>query len=116
VPEFRGNCPFLRNVTDQFPDVLKLHEYLACGKPVVATPLPNLREFADVLYFAEDTSQWVQAIEQALGETNPELRTRRQSVARENSWDSRVHTIIRLFDKNLDGHVRYETIADFERD
>jgi glycosyltransferase involved in cell wall biosynthesis len=86
---------------------LKLHEYLACGKPVVATPLPNLQAFSDVLYFAENADQWVQAIDQALGENDPDLKVRRVRVARENSWDSRVEKIASIFDEAVEDHYQH---------
>lgn len=82
---------------------IKLHEYLACGKPVVATPLENLAEFAEVLRFAEDPRQWVAAIEQALKEADPRLPAERVAVARQNSWALRVRTITELFEQRLQG-------------
>jgi len=80
---------------------LKLHEYLACGKPVVATPLENLREFADVLRFAECSDEWVSAIETALGDFDAGLARSRQAVARQSSWEHRVHVISQV----LKGYV-----------
>jgi glycosyltransferase involved in cell wall biosynthesis len=81
---------------------IKLHEYLACGKPVVATPLANLEEFANVLYFAEGEGQWLQAIGRALNEADCDLRAKRLEVARENSWESRVKTIVSVFNNTLE--------------
>jgi glycosyltransferase involved in cell wall biosynthesis len=69
---------------------LKLHEYLAAGKPVVSADIEAVREFDSVVDIARTTDQWIDAIEKALsqgGEGSPDSR---QKVARRNSWDSRV--------------------------
>ncbi len=72
---------------------MKLHEYLACGRPVVATPLENLKEFSNVLRFAQSPDEWLSAIESGLLERDISLAAARISVARENSWASRVKRI-----------------------
>jgi glycosyltransferase involved in cell wall biosynthesis len=72
---------------------MKLHEYFACGKPVVATPLDNLQEYANVLQFAQTPDEWVTAIQRGLNPADKSLCAKRISVARENSWASRINTI-----------------------
>jgi glycosyltransferase involved in cell wall biosynthesis len=42
---------------------LKLLEYLAAGKPIVATPTPASSSYADVAFIAGDVSSWVAAIQ-----------------------------------------------------
>ncbi|MBT3191558.1 MAG: glycosyltransferase [Verrucomicrobia bacterium] len=80
---------------------MKLHEYLACGKPVVSTPLLNLREFGEILSFAERPGEWLEVIQSALNETGPEPVARRAAVAKENSWRNRVHEIATLLESAL---------------
>ena len=70
---------------------LKLQEYLAAGKPVVSAPLPAVQPYAAVVYLAEGPEAFSAALSQALGEDGPERREARQAVARENSWEHRVH-------------------------
>ena len=81
---------------------LKLNEYLACGKPIVATPLENFEEFKDVLYFADMKKDWIENIQRCLEDQNTELEQKRISVARENSWDIRAKDIISVFQEKLD--------------
>jgi glycosyltransferase involved in cell wall biosynthesis len=78
---------------------LKLHEYLACGKPIVATRLPNLLEFQDVIYFADNAEDWEKKIEQALIEDRDKIRIKRTKIARKNSWDERIKVIVSIFEK-----------------
>lgn len=80
---------------------MKLHEYLACGKPVVAAPLENLAEFRAVLRFAESPEEWIAAIQDGLAQSDDALRVARISVARENSWLSRVAQISDCFKRRI---------------
>ena len=80
---------------------LKLHEYLACGKPIVATRLPNLEEYASLISLADRKHQWIPLIEKALEENNHEKVKKRIETARENSWDKRVDIIQELFNQRL---------------
>jgi glycosyltransferase involved in cell wall biosynthesis len=72
--------------TDQiYP--LKLHEYLATGKPVVATPLESFEEFADHLLLARSAEAWPDAVDAALAERDPARAAARREVARRHDWD-----------------------------
>src|SRR4029077_8433171 len=44
----------------------KLHEYLAAGRAVVATALPELRTYANVVWLAQSDDEFVQMIGRAL--------------------------------------------------
>jgi glycosyltransferase involved in cell wall biosynthesis len=73
---------------------MKLHEYLACGKPVVATSLENLKEFENVLSFADGIEEWIKEIDHSLKEIDSKSHyEKRVAVARKNSWDTRIETI-----------------------
>jgi glycosyltransferase involved in cell wall biosynthesis len=80
---------------------VKFHEYLCCGKPVVATCLENLKEFDDVLFFAEGIEDWLCKIQSALNESDPEMVQKRIEVAKENDWDNRVETIRSILQARL---------------
>ena len=84
---------------------MKLHEYLACGKPVVATSLLNLKEFAGVLTFADGLAQWLAAMEMALANSDSRSVNKRIAVARQNSWSSRVAYIADHLAEQLPKHA-----------
>jgi glycosyltransferase involved in cell wall biosynthesis len=67
---------------------LKLHEYLASGKPVVATPVRTLRDFSHVLKLASDVDEWEAAIASYLAgvDGGVEGAAARQAVARRYDW------------------------------
>jgi glycosyltransferase involved in cell wall biosynthesis len=66
---------------------LKLHEYLASGRPVVATPIDSVIEHGDLVTLAQTDSEWIAAIEQALLQQEDIQRRTRQDRARAYDWN-----------------------------
>ena len=98
VPEYIYACdvcllPYKINRWTEHIDSLKLYEYLACGRPIVATDIPVVREYADVLRVAEDTDAFGREIGLALRETDGEMVSRRREVAARNTWDQRQQAL-----------------------
>ena len=73
---------------------LKLHEYLAAGKPVISADIDAVREFNQVVSIAQTPEQWISAIELSLSATSEEALKDRQAVAAENTWEARVTQIM----------------------
>jgi len=74
---------------------LKLHEYLASGRPVVGVPIPSLQKFASLVKLAQTTDEWSQALNESLApaaysESQVEARRR---VARQHDWNRLVACI-----------------------
>jgi glycosyltransferase involved in cell wall biosynthesis len=82
---------------------LKMHEYLAGGKPVVSSPIRSVEDFKHVIALARNRAEWSRAIEAALsaGENTPEQRARRQRVARDYDWDGLVTKIVNTITSGL---------------
>ena len=102
--------PYVRDeyMETAFPG--KLNEYLALGKPVVATPLPELedfnREFENVLYLANDTASFEAVVRKALSERSPFLQERYRRVALSNSWSAKVEEMSRSIQEVLSSKLR----------
>ena len=58
--------PYVLNELTQAINPLKLKEYLASGKPIVASPLPEIVKWKDYIFLAESKTEWQEAIKQAL--------------------------------------------------
>lgn len=83
---------------------LKLHEYLASGKPVVSSPIRSVEDFQHVVALADSREEWSNSIKEALSqhENTPNRREERQAVAREYDWGPLVHKIARTIAVHFD--------------
>lgn len=93
------NPQILNEITDlNYP--LKLDEYLAMGKPVVATNTSFMRfYFKEYSYLADTKEEYVSQIERALSEDSPELISKRIEYAGEHSWEAFVSKIYEQIEK-----------------
>ncbi len=93
------NPQILNEITDlNYP--LKLDEYLAMGKPVVATKTSFMEfYFNDYSYLANTKEEYVNLIEKALNEDSPEKATKRIAFAMEHSWEAFVSKIYEQIEK-----------------
>lgn len=71
----------------------KIDEYLAMGKPVVATLTETMKAFADFTYLANNKEEYVSLISRALEEDSEELSKSRISFARTHTWENNVNAI-----------------------
>jgi teichuronic acid biosynthesis glycosyltransferase TuaH len=88
------NPQVLNDITrSNFP--LKILEYLALGKPVVATTTNTMTEvFSHDTYLATNTAEFLSQLEQALAEDSPQLAQKRIAFAEQFSWKKVVESII----------------------
>ncbi len=71
----------------------KIDEYLAMGKPTVATKTKAMEIFEKWVYLAKDKKEYVQLIEKALKENSPEKEAEREKTAQSHTWDANVEAI-----------------------
>jgi glycosyltransferase involved in cell wall biosynthesis len=89
--------PFKVNRLTEAVNPIKLREYLAAGRPVVSTPLPEVSPYGDVVTIA-GREDFVDAVVDVLGSGDPNsaCQARRLRVAGE-SWDRVADSIEALF-------------------
>ena len=74
---------------------LKLHEYLASGKPAISSNIDSVNDFSHVVHIANSAREWETLIaKMATSEFDEVGKNERQRIASENSWDNRVAKII----------------------
>jgi glycosyltransferase involved in cell wall biosynthesis len=95
--------PYLLNDYTTYIYPLKLHEYLASGRPVVASPTRLLKEFQGAVQVCNGVQEWSAAISNALQpEANStEARKIRQAVAKEHDWNLLVKHIAQVLCRRL---------------
>jgi len=72
---------------------LKIDEYLAMGKPVVATKTTFMSYFKEITYLAATKEEYIPCIAHALRDNTPELEEQRKQVAQGHSWENFVTRI-----------------------
>ncbi|MBL4607845.1 MAG: glycosyltransferase [Pseudomonadales bacterium] len=69
---------------------LKMHEYLAVGKPVVSSRLPSIESFGDVILICDNAEEWETGIAACLNEDDFTFVEKRRNVAKRYDWDALV--------------------------
>jgi teichuronic acid biosynthesis glycosyltransferase TuaH len=83
--------PFRKNTLTRSIYPLKINEYLAAGKPVIATHFSeDIYTFRDVAYVTDTHEEFIQAIDKAIAENSEEKKNARMRVAAQNTWEARV--------------------------
>ncbi len=78
---------------------LKFFEYLASGRPVVATPLPDIAEFKDLVDLGRDAEDFAQAIARRLKSDSENDKKKRIAEAAKHSWNNRICSILEALEK-----------------
>lgn len=97
-----GIIPFLDNELTAGIYPLKVNEYLAMGKPVVATPFGDMSDFRRHIQLAGNPTAFRQAINRALSENHPKIQQQRIDFARRNSWRERARQLHELIIRLLE--------------
>lgn len=79
----------------------KIDEYLAMGKPVVATQTRAMEIFSSYVYLAESKENFALFIQQALEENTEELQISRRAFASSHTWANCVDEIYTAISKSL---------------
>jgi len=80
--------PFAQSEATRFLSPTKTLEYLAAGKPVVSSPIPDVIEnYGEIVWIAESPAAFVAAVRRALAGPHPDRRARGFACARANTWD-----------------------------
>ncbi len=79
----------------------KIDEYLAMGKPVVATSTPFMEAvFSGYTYLAKNAADYISLIELALQEDSKQKQLERKEFAAEHTWENSVAEIYKAIEKH----------------
>ena len=93
--------PQIKNEITKGNYPLKIDEYLAMGKPVVATRTEAMRMFEPYTYLSDSPSEFVSLIEKALVEDNVLLKNERKAFAGSHTWEKCLEELSRVINKHL---------------
>ncbi|SIQ21785.1 glycosyltransferase [Aeromonas veronii] len=73
---------------------VKVYEYLAAGKPVVATAMPEVLMIDDMVHVGHSSSEYIKQLAVAMSEAeNEELASCRSNWAMQHDWKSRAELL-----------------------
>jgi len=78
----------------------KIDEYLAMGKPTLATPTRAMEVFKDYVYLADGAKGYEKAIELAFQENDEAKQAERIRFAQSHSWENSVNEIYQAIQAN----------------
>jgi hypothetical protein len=80
---------------------MKLFEYFYSGKPVISTPIKELKreKFSSLLYIGENYEQWQQHIDFIFNNNHSSITQKKQKMmALKNSWLNKINSISKLIE------------------
>ncbi|MCF7787324.1 MAG: glycosyltransferase [Prosthecobacter sp.] len=96
--------PFSLNELSKSCSPLKMKEYLACGRPVVATAVPEAERLAPFVHVASDQASFVTAVAAAVEGRLPfDAEAVKLMIAREG-WDAKAQEFIQFVESQRPRH------------
>src|SRR5690606_29128662 len=78
----------------------KIDEYLAMGKPIVATKTETMASFKDYVFLAENKQEFVRMIKESLREKDTSLVETRKAFAFSHSWENSLNIMSKYIAKH----------------
>ena len=97
--------PFAAGPLTEAVNPIKLREYLAAGRPVVSTDMPEVRRYAPTVRLASTPEEWVTEVRASLApdqDTEERRRARYELVAGE-TWDAAAAAVEAELERILPG-------------
>ena len=96
-----GVIPYGANAYTRNCSPLKVFEYLAAGKAVVASGVPELAGMEPDVTLAHGAEEFIGAIENALADDGLDAVARRRALAEQNTWEARTERLLDLIEERL---------------
>ena len=93
--------PNLINAHTSGNNPIKIFDYLASGRPVVATNTSGTESFSHLLYLANDKHRFLELLDHAVQEKSDDLKQNRIETARRNSWQERFVEVSKVLETYL---------------
>lgn len=91
--------PFIINDLIKATHPVKIYEYLAAGKPIVTTKMPEIKDLEKDIFYSS-TEDFSKNINNALKQKNKNILTR-QKIAKNNTWDKRSDQLLNTISSTL---------------
>ncbi len=88
--------PYVKNPYNKYSFPLKFWEFMATGKPLIVSGLPELEKFSHLVEIVDDAASFTQAVRGILKGEEKEKISKRIALAKENTWEKRVEQLLKL--------------------
>jgi len=87
--------PYIKNEYTHHNFPLKFWEFVATGKPIVASDISALREFADLIHVCATRDEFIGAVNHVLNRRESDATIeKRLNAARINTWEKRIDKML----------------------
>lgn len=87
-----ATIPFKVNEITRYVDPVKIYEYFAMGKPVVASPLPEVKKWQPYVNIYSSSEEFLTALDSIIKGQHPDFSVLR-AIAKNNTWGHRAKLI-----------------------
>jgi glycosyltransferase involved in cell wall biosynthesis len=84
---------------------LKIDEYLAMGKPVVATATGTMEMFGDHVYLAHTHQDWLEMLDRAITEGGPSTAAEGIAFAKSHTWEASAQALYDTLEQFKPAHA-----------
>jgi len=92
--------PFALNAATEYINPTKTLEYMAAGRPIVSTRVPDVvRNFATLVQLAETPEEFARSVRDSANHADPVQLQRAVERAAKSSWDNIVDEMSRHMDR-----------------
>ncbi len=92
--------PYLSNRYNEASFPLKFWEFMATGKPLIVSGVPELKRYSDLVEFVSSPDEFIAAVN-TLSSPHVDMTEKRKQLASEHTWESRVTELERLLKGTL---------------
>ena len=96
-----GIIPHKKEAFAASTNPMKMYEYLACKKPVVASNNIGTENVEEMIYVANDREEFDRKINLALEENSPAKEEGRKEFVKNFSWFNTVNKMLELINNKL---------------
>lgn len=93
--------PYLRNRLSEAMSPLKLKEYLATGKPIVSTPLPEIEKFGDLVDIGSSAEELEAGIRRCLSRPAMQRLEKVKVLLQGEDWQAKAGQFVKISSDHL---------------
>lgn len=93
--------PYQKNEYNKYSFPLKFFDYMATGKPIIASGLPELEEFCEVIDIIKTPEEFTEILRKVILKGDSERREKRLEIASQNTWEIRTKKLLNILENNI---------------